>query len=633
MFQSLSGLKTALKRPEIEIPRVKLGSASAAHTDQRVTSYRFDHFEIRPTERRLLVDGHPVSLGARAFDLLLALVERRDRTVTKNELLDLVWPGLVVEENNLQVQISTLRKVLGQHAIATIPGQGYRFTLRREDGQASSLPPIAVANSAQSNPMIEAPVPAARPDVDEVYRADLDGGVPRTQSQGRRGWQRLPRLREWRWAGAGVVAIGLAGIAFWSLPQFWKTAPAPAPPAMSVAIVPFAAPHGDADASRFAEALARDLVTRLGRMSGVRGGRVHVVSGLSVTTGGNGATGAREVGRSLNVRYVVEGDVLHGSDGNTVNLRLVDTATGGQVWSERDTLQDSDLTTATSASLHNLTARLRSALVSSEIRRILALPLSTLSARELVLRSNAMLDKNPSLAEVIQARKLVDEALRLEPDLEPALIARAWIADYENDVDPNPDHDRIVRDMDETTGRAIVLEPSDPAAWQMRSYALTYLGRWDAALQASAMRIKLEPDDPDSYVVRAWVMTMTGRPDEAVKLVERALAMNTPSIGWTLRIACEAHLLAGQAEQAIATCEKATGTSIYWYIYPSLAAAYANHGDTEMASAAKGEILRTMPGYTIAQLRAKRYSDHPEYVKLAEKYWYAGLRKAGIPEN
>ena len=86
----MSGLKAGLKRPEIEIPRVKLCSASAAHTVQLVTPYRFDHFEIRPTERRLLVDGHPAALGARAFDLLLALVERRDRTVTKNELLDLV---------------------------------------------------------------------------------------------------------------------------------------------------------------------------------------------------------------------------------------------------------------------------------------------------------------------------------------------------------------------------------------------------------------------------------------------------------------------------------------------------------------------------------------------------------------
>jgi DNA-binding winged helix-turn-helix (wHTH) protein len=63
----------------------------------------FDHLEIRPTERRLLIDGRSAPLGARAFDVLLALVERRDRTVTKNELIDLVWHGLVVEENNLQV--------------------------------------------------------------------------------------------------------------------------------------------------------------------------------------------------------------------------------------------------------------------------------------------------------------------------------------------------------------------------------------------------------------------------------------------------------------------------------------------------------------------------------------------------
>ena len=80
-----------------------------------------------PATRQLLVDGQPSALGARAFDVLHALVERRDRVVSKNELLDVAWPGVVVEENNLQVQISSLRKVLGPHAIATIPGRGYRF--------------------------------------------------------------------------------------------------------------------------------------------------------------------------------------------------------------------------------------------------------------------------------------------------------------------------------------------------------------------------------------------------------------------------------------------------------------------------------------------------------------------------
>ena len=86
------------------------------------------HMEIRSAERQLRIEGRVAKLGARAFDVLHALYERRDRLVTKNELLEVVWPGMVVEENNLQVQISTLRKLLGPSAIATIPGRGYQFT-------------------------------------------------------------------------------------------------------------------------------------------------------------------------------------------------------------------------------------------------------------------------------------------------------------------------------------------------------------------------------------------------------------------------------------------------------------------------------------------------------------------------
>ena len=77
----------------------------------------------------MLADGQPVAIGARAFDQLLAMVERRDRLVSKDEGLDLAWPGLVVEENNRQVQISALRKILGPGAIVTAPAIGYRFAL------------------------------------------------------------------------------------------------------------------------------------------------------------------------------------------------------------------------------------------------------------------------------------------------------------------------------------------------------------------------------------------------------------------------------------------------------------------------------------------------------------------------
>jgi predicted ATPase/DNA-binding winged helix-turn-helix (wHTH) protein len=116
-------------------------------------AYRFGSFELQPDQRRLLVDGRPVALGPRAFDVLLALAERAGQLVTKNQLLDLVWPGLIVEENNLQVQISTLRKLLGPQAIATIPGRGYRWALAPDDALAQvakseSAPPASSAGGA-----------------------------------------------------------------------------------------------------------------------------------------------------------------------------------------------------------------------------------------------------------------------------------------------------------------------------------------------------------------------------------------------------------------------------------------------------------------------------------------------------
>ncbi len=110
-------------------------------------SFHFGRWDLRPGERQLLADGAPAPLGGRAFDLLLCLVEHRDRMVSKDELLARVWPGLVVEENNLSVQVSALRKLLGREAIATVAGRGYRFALPvravpAADGAVSAAAPL-----------------------------------------------------------------------------------------------------------------------------------------------------------------------------------------------------------------------------------------------------------------------------------------------------------------------------------------------------------------------------------------------------------------------------------------------------------------------------------------------------------
>lgn len=139
-------------------------------------SCRFGRFELQPEDRRLLEDGVPINLGARAFDLLVALAARPGQLVSKNDLLNLVWPGLVVEENNLQVQISALRKLLGPQIIATIPGRGYRFTATF-DGTADAPPSAALPDATPATKHVEAAaarltnIPA---DLPALYGRDAD---------------------------------------------------------------------------------------------------------------------------------------------------------------------------------------------------------------------------------------------------------------------------------------------------------------------------------------------------------------------------------------------------------------------------------------------------------------------------
>src|SRR5215831_15431768 len=99
---------------------------------ERAHSYEFDDFRVDLARRILLRDNRAVHLKPKAFDLLVALLESRGRVVSKEELLERVWPGQFVEEGNLTVHISALRKALGERKgepryLMTIPGSGYRF--------------------------------------------------------------------------------------------------------------------------------------------------------------------------------------------------------------------------------------------------------------------------------------------------------------------------------------------------------------------------------------------------------------------------------------------------------------------------------------------------------------------------
>ena len=93
------------------------------------TAIDFGRFRVLPHRRELLADNRPVELGGRAFDVLMVLIEARGAVVSKETLMERVWPGRIVDENNLPAQITALRRAFGadRDLIRTVPGRGYQF--------------------------------------------------------------------------------------------------------------------------------------------------------------------------------------------------------------------------------------------------------------------------------------------------------------------------------------------------------------------------------------------------------------------------------------------------------------------------------------------------------------------------
>src|SRR6266853_815003 len=125
---------------------------------------RFGRFRVLPRARQLLVDGQPVELGSRAFDLLMVLIGTPGFLITKKEIIGRVWPDTVVDESNLKVQMSALRRVLNadRDVIKTVHGRGYVFT-----GEVTSA---SIEPDALDRPGLESALPQLGPAPDDTAR-------------------------------------------------------------------------------------------------------------------------------------------------------------------------------------------------------------------------------------------------------------------------------------------------------------------------------------------------------------------------------------------------------------------------------------------------------------------------------
>lgn len=260
--------------------------------------YQFGDFVLEGAKRRLSrrESGEPITLTAKTFDTLLYLVEHRDEVLSKDRLLNAVWPGVVVEENSLTQSVSALRQVLGEtpgtnRYVATVPRQGYRFVAEVTEAE----PPAAGTSAPQR---IERRAPEPRP--------------PRN-----------------RWLGTAVVAgiAAIVGIGF----ALWRSDREQLVPAVqTVAVLPFK-PLLPAQRNESLElAMTESIIGSLGAREGV------VVSPLSSVRRYAGIEqDPLAAGRALHADAVLDGSLQYQGDRLRVSVRLLRVADGRQLWSNQ----------------------------------------------------------------------------------------------------------------------------------------------------------------------------------------------------------------------------------------------------------------------------------------------------------
>ena len=444
----------------------------------------------------------------------------------------------------------------------------------------------------------------------------------------------ITNRRRWIvWSVAAFLVLVAAG-AWWTGSRLFQSprADSPEAPRLSIVVLPFRNLSGDASEDYFADGITEDLTSDLSRVAGS-----FVISRNTAFTFKDKAVDARQVGRELGVRYVLEGSVRRMGGTVRVNAQLIDAGNGAHLWAEQMDVDQSTLASLQdNLGIANRLARMLSVeLVNVEGRR--AQPANP-DAVDLSMRGWSVLNGGPTNKDDVQRSvALFEEALRIDPANGQARVglAQALILIYRNRWDPEPA--QVLARADEAATRAISTAPNYAHAHYVKAEVLGLANRFDAALATYDRAIALDRNHAVAYVGRARNLILIGRAAEALAPVEQAIRLSPrdPELYVWYLVLCHAHTHLARDTSAIEWCNKsiATGKAFY-FAYVDLASAYAWRGQKAEAAAAVAELLKLRPGFTVQrlELEGSGASDNPafrrEYQRIVE-----GARKAGLPER
>jgi TolB-like protein/class 3 adenylate cyclase len=434
------------------------------------------------------------------------------------------------------------------------------------------------------------------------------------------------------WVLAAFLVLFAAGGAWWMGSPVFRSQPADRTeaPRLSIVVLPFSNLSGDPNQEYFADGITEDLTSDLSRIAGS-----FVISRNTAFTFKGKAVDARQIGRELGVRYVLEGSVRRTGGTVRVNAQLIDAGTGAHLWVEQMDVDQSTLALQDNFGIANRLARMLSVeLVNVEGRRATR---ADPDAVDLTMRGWSVLNGGPNKEDVQRSVGLFEDALRIDPENSQARVglAQALTVVYRNRWDPEPA--RVLARADEAATRAIATAPNYAHAHYVKAEVLGLSNRFDAALATYDRAIALDRNHAAAYVGRARNLNLIGRAADALAPVERAIRLSPrdPELYVWYFVLCHANTHLARDAQAIDWCLKSIATGkTFWFAYVDLASAYAWRGQQAEAAAAVAEILKLRPGFTVQTLveEGSGTSDHPAFRKEFQRI-VEGARKAGLPEG
>jgi len=450
--------------------------------------------------------------------------------------------------------------------------------------------------------------------------------------------RRRRALRAGMLAPALLLLIAAAGAAWWLWPG-QRSEPRPAPaissvtqpntaPRLSIVVLPFTNRSNDPQQEYFADGITEDLTTDVARIQGSM-----VIARNTAFTYKGKAVDAKQIGRELGVRYVLEGSVQRAGNQVRINAQLVDTETGAQIWGDRFDRDAADLFALQNEITARIARALQSQLAIAEARR----PTDHPDALDYILRGRAVLTRPISKENSDEAVTLFETALAFDPK---SADAATWLAAtlafrVTDEMSDFPDED--LHRAEKLVAQALAASPNSALAHYVKGQVLFAQSRCGEAIPEYERAISLDRSRAPAYARLGWCKFLTGSVDQAIPYFEEAihLSPHEPAIApWYGRMGV-IYLLQSHTDEAIGWLEKANSENARLaFVHAYLAAGYALKGETERARSELAEAQGLSKLYSsLARVQQYTWYDNPQIRALAEATYFPGLRRAGIPEG